>query len=94
MQYYNDFVEPNKKYRAPVSIEIDALRDLRTALERISTTTDAQDIQTEVFEVGKNTHLRICAHGFKVLYEVLLRQEEGPRMGSLSPFMELRKLRR
>lgn len=82
VQYYNDFVEPNKKYRAPVSIEIDALRDLRSALEKMSPSTDAQDIQTEVFEIGKRYPFEDLRSWFKVLYEVLFGQEEGPRMGS------------
>ena len=44
--------------------------------------TSAQDIQTEVYEVGKAHGFENLREWFKACYEVLLGQEQGPRMGS------------
>ena len=44
--------------------------------------TSAEDIQTEVYEVGKRHGFENLRDWFKTCYEVLLGQEQGPRMGS------------
>lgn len=82
INYYNDFVKPTKRYRAPTEAEQAALRDLRDALSKVAPGTDPSDIQTEVFTVGKNHNYENLRDWFKALYEVLLGQEQGPRMGS------------
>jgi lysyl-tRNA synthetase class 1 len=42
----------------------------------------AEDIQYEVYEVGKRHGFVELREWFKALYEVLLGQSQGPRMGS------------
>jgi lysyl-tRNA synthetase class 1 len=43
----------------------------------------AELIQTEIYEIGKRSGFEADLRGwFKALYEVLLGQEQGPRMGS------------
>ena len=43
---------------------------------------DAETIQTEVYEVGKRHPFPDLKAWFKALYEILLGQSQGPRMGS------------
>lgn len=80
--YYQDFVKPQKVYRAPTDKERAALNDLRTNLATLSDSTSPEDIQACVFEVGKTHQFSDLRSWFGTLYEVLLGQAEGPRMGS------------
>jgi lysyl-tRNA synthetase class 1 len=80
--YYRDFVKPQKRYRAPNATERAALEDLLAALERPDTPSDAEALQNEVYEIGKRHGFANLRDWFKALYEVLLGQETGPRMGS------------
>lgn len=78
--YYRDFVKPHKHYRAPTPEERQALEDLVQALKEGKP--DAESIQTEVFEVGKRHNYENLRDWFKALYQILLGQDEGPRIGS------------
>ena len=80
--YYQDFVKPRKKYRPPSEIERAALLDLQTTLESLSLGTSAEDIQSQVYEVGKRHPFENLRAWFRTLYETLLGQSQGPRMGS------------
>ena len=80
--YYRDFVRPAKKYRAPTDMERAALTDLAGALTGLADGADAETLQTQVYEVGKQHAFADLRAWFKALYEILLGQSEGPRMGS------------
>ncbi|MFQ5775885.1 MAG: lysine--tRNA ligase [Kiloniellaceae bacterium] len=80
--YYRDFVKPTKKYRAPDAVERAALADLLARLEALPEGADAETIQTHVYEVGKRHAFADLRSWFKALYEILLGQEQGPRIGS------------
>jgi len=82
LNYYRDFVKPNKIYRQPNEMEGAALQDLVTALEVLPPDASAEAIQGEVYEVGKRHEFENLRDWFKALYETLLGQEQGPRMGS------------
>jgi lysyl-tRNA synthetase class 1 len=80
--YYRDFVKPAKQYRAPTETERAALADLENALAAIAPGTAAEDIQNQVYEVGKRHGFANLRDWFKAQYEVLLGQSQGPRMGT------------
>ena len=82
INYYQDFIKPNKKYRMANATEYAAIQDLRGALDRLAPGTTAEDIQTKVYEIGKRHEYENLRNWFGCLYEVLLGQEQGPRMGS------------
>lgn len=82
VNYYRDFVKPDKQYRQPNDMEARALADLVFALEALPGDADAEAIQSEVYEVGKRHEFDNLRDWFKALYEILLGQEQGPRMGS------------
>ena len=82
VNYYRDFVKPAKRYRAPSAAEKTALEDLAATLEALPADADAETIQTEVYEVGKRHPFTDLKAWFRALYEILLGQTQGPRMGS------------
>lgn len=82
LAYYRDVVKPAKAYRAPDARERAALRDLRDALAALPPGSDAEAVQTAVYEVGKRHPFAALRDWFRALYEILLGQRHGPRMGS------------
>ncbi len=59
-----------------------ALEALDIVLAVTGDNASAEDLQTEVYEIGKRHGFTNLRDWFKALYEVLLGQETGPRMGS------------
>ena len=82
INYFRDFVKPAKQYRAPNEMERAALADLLERLEALPEGADAEAIQTEVYEAGKRHAFPDLKAWFQSLYETLLGQSTGPRMGS------------
>lgn len=83
--YYMDFIKPNKKYLTPTQKYQEILTHMRTTLLSIENEDLASetDIQNHMFAVGKKYYepkdLRTY---FSNIYQILLGQEEGPRLGS------------
>jgi lysyl-tRNA synthetase, class I len=82
VNYARDFVVPTLKRRAPIEMEIAALKDLDSELARLPADADGEAIQHLVFEVGKRHPFESLRHWFQALYETLLGSSQGPRMGS------------
>jgi lysyl-tRNA synthetase class 1 len=94
INYYRDFVAPNKTFREPTESERAALQDLRDALSNLAADSTAEDIQNVVYEIGrrepfldpvkkgKDGRPGVTLDWFNMLYQVLLGQEKGPRFGS------------
>ncbi|MEO0655074.1 MAG: lysine--tRNA ligase [Pseudomonadota bacterium] len=81
VRYYNDFVKPGKVYRAPDERERAAMDDLLARLKAWEGGTDAEELQSMVFAVGKQHGFEPLRDWFKALYEVLLGASQGPRFG-------------
>ena len=82
IRYYEDFVKPAKNYRPPTAHEREALNRLKSTLIGLPPESEAGDIQSAVFTVGKEFDYEPLRDWFKALYETLLGQQQGPRMGS------------
>ncbi len=85
INYYHDFVKPTKSYRLPTDQEQEALLDLKARLERLQAEEGdptTEEIQTQVYEVGKSHEFEPLRAWFGALYETLLGQSQGPRFGS------------
>ncbi len=80
--YYHDHIEPHKTYRSPSDTEKEALLALAQELNTIDETSNAEELQNKVFEIGRNFNFDPMRDWFKALYEVLLGQSQGPRFGS------------
>jgi lysyl-tRNA synthetase, class I len=81
--YYDDFIKPTKRFRAPTETERTALSALEQALASASPGATAEELQNIVYETGKARgfadNLRAW---FQAIYEVLFGQSQGPRFGS------------
>jgi lysyl-tRNA synthetase class 1 len=82
LRYYKDFVKPAKRYRAPSEAERQALEDLAVRLRELPKDADGEAIQNVVYAVGKDHGFENLRDWFKALYEILLGQDQGPRIGS------------
>jgi lysyl-tRNA synthetase class 1 len=82
VNYARDFVVPELRRRPPNAMEMGALRDLDAELAKLPAGASAEDIQTQVFEVGKRHPFESLRAWFQALYETLLGSSQGPRMGS------------
>ncbi len=87
VRYYDDFVKPAKRFRAPSEAERKALSALKAALAGVKPGASAEELQGIVYETGKaNGFAENLRDWFKAIYEVLLGQSQGPRFGG---FIEL-----
>ncbi|MFO1012904.1 MAG: lysine--tRNA ligase [Caulobacteraceae bacterium] len=90
VNYYEDFVRPNKAFRAPNARERAAIEDLAARLRALPAgCQDAELIQNEVYEAGKAAGFEPLRAWFTTLYEVLLGQTTGPRFGSFAAIFGL-----
>jgi len=80
--YYRDFVKPAKRYRKALPEEAEAFGDLARGLKALPAGASAEDIQTLVYETGKRPAFPEMKSWFRAAYEVLLGQDQGPRLGS------------
>ena len=84
LKYYEDFVKPQKRYRAAETKEREALSALADALENMAEERSAEAVQNVVYEIGKSHGFEPLRDWFKAIYEVALGQEQGPRFGSFA----------
>ena len=80
--YYQERVHPFKTYRLATDEEKIHLADLDNRLASLASDAEAEDIQSAVFAAGKEAGYEPLRDWFACLYQVLLGQNEGPRMGS------------
>ncbi|WP_428927999.1 lysine--tRNA ligase [Marinibacterium sp. SX1] len=80
VRYYNDFVKPQKVFRAPTDEERAALEELRDALKAYDGPIDDEALQSVVYAVGRDKFDPLRGW-FTALYEVLLGASQGPRFG-------------
>jgi lysyl-tRNA synthetase class 1 len=81
INYYNDFIKPTKVFRKPNEKELEGLKLLRDFLKSCADEIKAEEIQNKVYSIGKELEFDL-KNWFCAIYEVLLGQKEGPRVGS------------
>tara|TARA_B110001452_G_scaffold247445_1_gene233477 strand:+ start:12 stop:632 length:621 start_codon:yes stop_codon:yes gene_type:complete len=92
LNYFKDKVEPNKKYKKPNSEEKIIFHNLIKRLEKIPENAKPEEIQTIIYSVGKdNGYEKNLRDWFKLLYEVLFGEEDGPRMGFFVSFFGVKE---
>jgi lysyl-tRNA synthetase class 1 len=96
INYFRDFILPQKRFREPGDSERAALLDLRDALSQLPDDASPEQIQEVVYEIGRREPFLdktgkiktrdgkpgVALDWFNMLYQVLLGQEKGPRFGS------------
>ena len=79
LNYYEDFILPKKKF-------------LEIVLENeVTENSSSEDIQTLLYEVGKKHEFENLKDFFKLVYQVMLGQDQGPRLGSFFKLFGLRE---
>ena len=87
IKYFNDIIKKNKKYKKPNSYEKKALLALVSTLEKCNDEMQPEEIQTQIYKVGKeNGYDENLREWFKLIYEVVFGEENGPRMGFFISF--------
>lgn len=95
IRYFDDFVKPNKSFKAPDDVERQALEQLDAKLADLPADADGAAIQDAVLDVaraieryqdpkkkGPDGGPGVSVAWFSALYQLLLGQEKGPRFGS------------
>ncbi len=87
IKYFKEVIEKNKKYKKPNISELKALKALVQALESCNDQMDPEEIQTKIYSVGKeNGYRENLRDWFKLIYQVVFGDENGPRMGFFISF--------
>ncbi len=87
IRYFNDVIKKQKKYKRPNKIEKNALEALIKKLEICNDEMSPEDIQSLIYSVGKeNGYKDNLRDWFKLIYEVVFGDENGPRMGFFISF--------
>ena len=92
INYFNDIVKVNKKFRKPDLNEKKALQDLAEQVAKMKPSMTPEEMQTIVYSVGKIHYSKErLREWFKMIYEVLFGEEQGPRMGSFISFYGIKE---
>ncbi len=87
IKYFNDVIKKNKKYKKPNDKEKKALESLVKTLDNCNDEMTPEDIQTLIYSAGKeNGYQENLRDWFKLIYEVIFGDENGPRMGFFISF--------
>ncbi len=87
IKFFKDKLKPNKIYKKPNEQEKKALIKLANRIEKINDNTPPEEIQTIVYSIGKeNGYGKNLRDWFKLIYQVLFGDIDGPRMGFFISF--------
>ena len=87
IKYFNDVIKSKKIYKKPNEAEKNALEALIKVLDNCDDGMQPEDIQTNIYSVGKeNGYKENLRDWFKLIYEVVFGDENGPRMGFFISF--------
>ena len=85
INYFKDFIQPNLKFKIPNSYELTILKEMVNKLSEIDPSADPDEFQSAIFTVGKGSDYKDNIRDFfKLIYEVVFGQENGPRLGSFT----------
>ena len=94
IRYFNDVIKLQKKYKKPNDKEKNALKALIKTLESCNDEMSPEDIQTLIYSTGKeNGYTENLRDWFKLIYEVVFGDENGPRMGFFISFFGVNETR-
>jgi lysyl-tRNA synthetase class 1 len=80
--YYNDFIKPYKTYLKPDEKQKSVLAEIFKMLETLDPDIEPSMIQNNIYDIGMKSGYENLRDYFKDLYQILLGQTEGPRLGS------------
>ena len=94
IKYFNDEIKLKKIYKKPNEEEKNALEALIKTLDKCNNEMQPEDIQTLIYATGKeNGYTENLRDWFKLIYEVVFGNENGPRMGFFISFFGVNETR-
>ncbi len=94
VRYYNDFIKINKSYLTPSDVHRKILQEIDDMLVKIDSQATAEELQNKIYEIGMNAGYENLRDYFKDLYQILLGQTEGPRLGSFIQLFGIEQTRK
>ncbi len=92
IKYFNDVIKLQKKYKKPNNDEKLALEALVKTLDECNDKMSPEDIQTLIYSTGKeNGYSENLRDWFKLIYQVVFGDENGPRMGFFISFFGVKE---
>ena len=92
IKFFEDKLKPKKIYKKPNEDEKEALLKLADRIQSIKENTLPEEIQTAVYSVGKeNGYEKNLRDWFKLIYQVLFGDVDGPRMGFFISFFGIQE---
>ena len=92
IKYFNDIIKVKKKYKTPNLDEKKALEALVRTLETCNDRMTPEDIQTLIYSTGKeNGYAENLRDWFKLIYQVVFGDDNGPRMGFFISFFGVKE---
>jgi len=92
IKYFNDVIKQKKQYKKPNIDEKIALQALIKTLENCNDKMTPEEIQTKIYSAGKeNGYSENLRDWFKLIYEVVFGDENGPRMGFFISFFGVKE---
>ena len=92
IKYFNDAIKSKKIYKKPNEKEKIALDALVKSLDNCDDSMKPEDIQTTIYTVGKeNGYKENLRDWFKLIYEVVFGEENGPRFGFFISFFGVKE---
>jgi lysyl-tRNA synthetase, class I len=82
VNYYNDFIKNEKEYLIPNSKQKAILEEISTMLKSLSGYETGEEIQNQIYAIGREAGYENLRDFFKEIYQIILGQTEGPRLGS------------
>lgn len=82
VRYYNDCIKTNKNYLIPAKEHKILLEEILISLTNMPDDVDAELIQKTLYTIGTNAGYHNLREYFQELYQILLGQTDGPRLGS------------
>ena len=87
-----NLIKAQKKYKTPNETELLALEALVETLEKCNDDMSPENIQTLIYSTGKeNGYTENLRDWFKLIYEVVFGDENGPRMGFFISFFGVKE---
>ncbi len=95
IKYFKEVIKQKKKYKKPNLEEKKALEALIKTLESCNDKMSPEDIQTMIYTTGKeNGYKENLRDWFKLIYEVVFGDENGPRMGFFINFFGVKETKK
>ena len=92
IKYFKDVIKLQKKYKKPNEDEKKALMALIKTLDNCNDEMKPEDIQTLIYTAGKeNGYAENLRDWFKLIYEVVFGDQNGPRMGFFISFFGVKE---